>query len=194
MSKSSFRDRKLFRNVHLADVVMTGPKPEEFPFYKLVAAYFSTRLATNHHLVCGWKKWDMYREGFSCIFHVSIGTLVRSLKGMFSHLANGPWNKSLNFIFPTKYGIMRNRISQRCLAGWWFEPIWKIWVKLEIFPKVRGEKDSIWNHHLDRIWSWRLTYSLNWTLKWMIWGYHYFWKHPCLCLFLFHGFRLCPFG
>ncbi len=22
-----------------------------------------------------------------------------------SHLANGPWKKSLNFIFPTKYGI-----------------------------------------------------------------------------------------
>ncbi len=23
----------------------------------------------------------------------------------FPHLANGPWKKSLNFIFPTKYGI-----------------------------------------------------------------------------------------
>ena len=25
--------------------------------------------------------------------------------GTYSHLANGPWKKSLNFIFPTKYGI-----------------------------------------------------------------------------------------
>ena len=26
----------------------------------------------------------------------------------FSHLANGPWNKSLNFIFPTKYVIPKS--------------------------------------------------------------------------------------
>ena len=24
-------------------------------------------------------------------------------------------------------------------AGWWFQPTWKILVKLEIFPKYRGE-------------------------------------------------------
>ena len=25
------------------------------------------------------------------------------------------------------------------LPGWWFQPIWKIWVKMGIFPKVLGE-------------------------------------------------------
>ena len=28
-------------------------------------------------------------------------------------------------------------------TGWWFQLIWKIWVKLEIFPKVRGENSKI---------------------------------------------------
>ena len=22
--------------------------------------------------------------------------------------------------------------------------------------------------------------------KWMIWGYHYFWKHPCRCLYILY--------
>ena len=35
-------------------------------------------------------------------------------------------------------------------SGWWFQPIWKILVKLEIFPKVRGEhKKWLLNHHLE---------------------------------------------
>ena len=33
------------------------------------------------------------------------------------------------------------------VAGWWFQPIWKILVKLQIFPKYVNMK-SIWNHHL----------------------------------------------
>ena len=34
-------------------------------------------------------------------------------------------------------------------TGWWFQPIWKILVKLEIFPKVRGENEKYLScHHL----------------------------------------------
>ncbi len=35
---------------------------------------------------------------------------VRSIKfrDPEAHLANGPWNKSLNFIIPTKYGIPKS--------------------------------------------------------------------------------------
>ena len=32
-------------------------------------------------------------------------------------------------------------------SGWWFQPIWKILVKLHHFPRVRGENSkNIWNH------------------------------------------------
>ena len=36
-------------------------------------------------------------------------------------------------------------------STWWLnQPIWKIWIKMGIFPSNRGEnKKSIWNHHLD---------------------------------------------
>ena len=36
------------------------------------------------------------------------------------------------------------------LASWWLnQPIWKILVKLDHFPKFWGEKKNIWNHHLE---------------------------------------------
>ena len=35
------------------------------------------------------------------------GRIVK-LPGSTTHLGNGPWNKSLNFIFPTKYGIPKS--------------------------------------------------------------------------------------
>jgi len=33
-------------------------------------------------------------------------------------------------------------------SSWWFQPIWKILVKLEIFPNFEGENRNGWNHHL----------------------------------------------
>ena len=32
-------------------------------------------------------------------------------------------------------------------TGWWFQPIWKIWVKLDHFPKYGRTLKNIWNHH-----------------------------------------------
>ena len=32
--------------------------------------------------------------------------------------------------------------SSSYITSWWFQPIWKIWVKLETFPTVRGLKIS----------------------------------------------------
>ena len=29
-------------------------------------------------------------------------------------------------------------------------------------------------------------------LKWMIWGYHYFWKHPCGCFLVVDVFPEIP--
>ena len=33
-------------------------------------------------------------------------------------------------------------------TSWWFQPIWKIWVKLNHFPQVGVKIKNIWNHHL----------------------------------------------
>ena len=30
-------------------------------------------------------------------------------------------------------------------TSWWFQPIWKIWVKVDIFTNFRGENKNIWN-------------------------------------------------
>ena len=32
-------------------------------------------------------------------------------------------------------------------TGWWFQPIWKILVKLDNFPKTGMNMKNIWNHH-----------------------------------------------
>ena len=36
------------------------------------------------------------------------------------------------------------------MTSWWFQPIWKILVKLDRFP--RDEHKNIWNHQLDEYW------------------------------------------
>ena len=36
----------------------------------------------------------------------------------------------------------------RWISSWWFQPIWKILLKLDHFPNFRGENKKCWNHHL----------------------------------------------
>ena len=39
-------------------------------------------------------------------------------------------------------------------SSWWFQPIWKIWVKMGTFPTVRGEnKKCLSCHHLEMLCS-----------------------------------------
>ena len=42
-----------------------------------------------------------------------------------------------------------SRNKRNIIPSWWFQPIWKILVKLEIFPQVGVNIKNIWNHHLD---------------------------------------------
>ena len=35
------------------------------------------------------------------------------------------------------------------ISSWWFQPIWKIFVKLDHFPRDRGKNKNVWNHLLD---------------------------------------------
>ena len=45
--------------------------------------------------------------------------------------------------------------KQKLTPRWWFQPIWNILVKMEIFPKFRGENSKYWScHHLDPVFNW----------------------------------------
>ena len=35
-------------------------------------------------------------------------------------------------------------------SSWWFQPIWKILVKLDHFPRKGVKIKNIWNHHLEK--------------------------------------------
>ena len=69
-------------------------------------------------------------------------------------------------------------------SGWWLnQPLWKIWVKLGSSSPNRGENKNIWNHHLGVSKNrgtpkWMVYNGKPTLLKWMIWGCHYFRKHP----------------
>ena len=48
-----------------------------------------------------------------------------------------------------KLQLQSLRKVQNALFVWWLnQPIRKIWVKLDHFPRVRGENKQMWNHHL----------------------------------------------
>ena len=36
-------------------------------------------------------------------------------------------------------------------ASWWFQPLWKIWVKMGSFPQVGVKIKNIWNHHPGKV-------------------------------------------
>ena len=38
-------------------------------------------------------------------------------------------------VFFSDHFLERNRKMEKCTSGWWFQPLWKIFVKLKIFPK-----------------------------------------------------------
>ena len=37
------------------------------------------------------------------------------------------------------------------VASWWFQPIWKTWIKIQNLPQVGVKIKNIWNHHLGWI-------------------------------------------
>ena len=44
--------------------------------------------------------------------------------------------------------IYRTVSMCKILAGWCFQPIWKIWVKMGNLPQIPVKIENIWNHHL----------------------------------------------
>ena len=54
--------------------------------------------------------------------------------------------------------------NQNRSTSWWFQPIWKILVKMGIFPKWGVKIENIWNHHpvhffLKKNWFLRFLHS-----------------------------------
>ena len=54
---------------------------------------------------------------------------------------------SPSFTFPTDLRFVIPCSKLKWQSGWWFQPIWKILVQLDHFPKVWGEHKNVWNHH-----------------------------------------------
>ena len=54
---------------------------------------------------------------------------------------------------PNSYYLKQiNKKKMTKITSWWFQPSWKLLVKLEIFPKYIVVKiENIWNHHLDKV-------------------------------------------
>ena len=47
-------------------------------------------------------------------------------------------------------GSSHDILFRKKWTSWWLnQPIWKIWVKLGIFPKIGMKIETIWNHHPD---------------------------------------------
>ena len=91
---------------------------------------------------------------FFCL-HISFRTCGFTGKWFFENRWT-PWvlqemfNYSLNEIYaldlptPPKDAIVTTWI----ITSWWLnQPIWKIWVKMGIFPKFWVKRKNIWNHH-----------------------------------------------
>ena len=55
-----------------------------------------------------------------------------------------------DFRFSVLAGGQSGKISSKRMIRWWSnQAIWKVWVKMGIFPNFRGENKNIWNHHSD---------------------------------------------
>ena len=109
---------------------------------------FSFRIIEGTHcrnpLLChvSWKKSNLMEE----ILHHLIGIVHPMI------------HRVCSFLFiPAGAGFLppqQSRIStsQQISSGWWFQPTWKIWVKLDHFPNFRGKTSkNVWNHHLGII-------------------------------------------
>ena len=54
-------------------------------------------------------------------------------------------------------------------SGWWFQPLWKILVKMGIFPQIGVKVKHCWNHHLvhnfiilTSLLSWKTSFFTTW--------------------------------
>ena len=77
---------------------------------------------------CNWKITKIHPKNPSNLFPFHQASTVPKF--------NGEWTPKI-MVNPQK----KNRIfsAEVCLTSWWFQPIWKIWVKLDHFPNFRDQ-------------------------------------------------------
>ena len=61
-------------------------------------------------------------------------------------------------------------VVHQATTGWWFQPIWKILVKMGSSSSNRGENKNIWNHHPDHLFH-RLVTSYPFRNHHLFWVY-----------------------
>ena len=76
-------------------------------------------------------------------------------------------------------------IGSRPFTSWWFQPIWKVLVKMGIFPQIGVKIENIWNHHLVYLEMKKIRTRLKFDSACLFEGSLFF--NP---LFLFHVFEV----
>ena len=120
-----------------------------------------------------WVIWNLHELGPGNsvgTFHDFFGTFETARKESLTIICfrgggcNFCWNLFLGI---GNFGNWRTKLKhfRLLLTGWWFQPIWKILVKMGIFPKVRGENKT----YLKPPPSWLLILGREmWFVFWMI--------------------------
>ncbi len=77
--------------------------------------------------------------------------LLENVQDSFPHLANGPWKKSLNFIFPTTYGIPK---SSKPVSHWLRKfLIGNLWTSSQPMEKQRFSRPTKYGLQALKPWS-----------------------------------------
>ena len=101
----------------------------------------------------GWELIFFFIKG-TIFWRIASPKLSNLLETISNHLCfECRYNRSVNFAcggfvcvwFFWCFGGFLSTFTT--FSGWWFQPHWKILVKMGIFPK-QGWKKNIWNHHL----------------------------------------------
>ena len=89
-----------------------------------------------HYIYCVWFQTIGPPQQLTPTFHTKKSTKKRKHTFLVSPQKN--WRKSPMFVI--FFGLVppQTKWALSLLSSWWFQPNWKILVKLEIFPNLRG--------------------------------------------------------
>ena len=104
----------------------------------------STKMMISHcHVtVRGWNSMYILDVGYGCDLCLAFLLSIHQ-KGL---ELQRPW-----------VPLNMKPMEHACITSWWFQPIWKILVKIGIFPKIVVKiKKNVWNHqlgiHMTHVW------------------------------------------
>ncbi len=90
-------------------------------------------------------------------FHRAINLLnvlpCNSWKASSKKMTDSTFTQQLRYDLSLNHPESSYFVNQPTKTSWWFQPLWKILVKMGIFPNFRAEKQNIWNHHLENYYN-----------------------------------------